>query len=320
MDTPDGWVQRLSLRHLQILVTLADRASISDTARVLASTQPAISKWLRELETQLGAPLFDRQPRGLQLTGHGQVLVSHARRILSEVRRAHQNLSSLHASGSWRVQLGSTPIAVTALVPSAIAHFLGAHPLARVELHEHTLALLLEKLDRGELDVVVGSLTDFEPRPGIRTEALYAEPLCVVARAGHPLTRPARRLDWDQLAAHDWVLWPEGTQNRRMLDNALTRAGRGPLNSGVESSSLLSTLGLVERSDLLAAVSAPLAQRFAEAGRLAVLPFKLGAESLVGLCWREEPLQIVSTLELLRSLRTCAAQAQTRPVPPLETA
>lgn len=305
VDGATGWIPRLNLRHLQLLVRLTELRSISDAARAMSTTQPALSKWLRELEEDIGAPLFERRIRGLEPTEHGQVLLLHARRALNEMQRARDNLAALHGSRSRKVLLGSAPASTTALVPLAIARFLELHPQAQVELCERTMSVLLQKLERGELDVIVGSLDGLPPSDGVHSELLHSEPLKIIARAGHPLAT-RKRLAWDDLYAYGWVLWPRDTVNRSKLDAALANAGRGPLPCRVESSSMLANMTLIERTDLLCAVSNRLARHFAERLQLVTLGFSLEVETPIGMCWREQPLQEASTLDLLRSLRESA--------------
>ncbi len=304
---PGAWIPRLNLRHLQLLVTLVELGSISDTARAMSTTQPALSKWLKELEDEVGAPLFERHTRGLSPTGHGRVLLTHAQRVLNEMDRAQDNLAALHGSSSHRVMLGTAPASITELVPAAIAGFLQRHPKARVELHENTMRVLLQKLEQGELDVVVGSLDKYQPSPSLHSEMLYSEPMKVVVRAGHPLAGK-KRVVWDDLFAYDWVLWPQGTANRGKLDMALAQAGRGPLPCRVESSSLIANFALLQQSDLLCVVSNRLARHFAQRQEVVPLDFALGVESSIGMCWRDEPLQEISTLDMLQSLRQVASR------------
>lgn len=303
---PGTWIPRLNLRHLQLLVNLAELGSISDTARAMSTTQPALSKWLKELEDEVGAPLFERHARGLSPTGHGRILLTHAQRVLNEMDRAQDNLAALHGSSSHRVLLGTAPASVTELVPAAVAGFLHTFPKARVEVHENTMHVLLQKLEQGQLDVVVGSLDQYEPSPSLHSEMLYSEPMKIVARAGHPLLGK-KRVGWDDLFDYDWVLWPHGTANRGKLDAALAQAGRGPLPCRVESSSLIANFTLLQRSDLLCMVSNRLAQHFAKRMEVVSLDFPLGVESAIGMCWRDEPLQDASTLEMLKILRQAAS-------------
>lgn len=122
------WTRRLRMQHLQLLVSLEETGSVSEAARATFSTQPALSKWLKELEDDVGAPLFERHARGLKPTVQGLMLLGHARRVLSEMDRAQQNLAALQDGSSYRVAIGTSPASAPNLVPAAIMKFLEGHP------------------------------------------------------------------------------------------------------------------------------------------------------------------------------------------------
>jgi len=301
------WTRRLRPRHLQLLVKLAETGSLSDTARQAHSTQPGLSKWLKELEEDAGAPLFLRHARGLQATPQGELLVSHALRILSEMERAQGNLDAMREGTSSTVAIGVSPAAAPSLVPDAIGYFLQRQPHARIALHEGTMNDLLERLDQGRLDVVVGRVDDYRPRLNLNSEMLFREPLRVVARPHHPLlSQPAP--DWNSLRGYDWLLWPQGTPIRSRLDQAVTNAGQKPLPCRVESTSLMANLWLLQSSDMLAVASARVAEHFSRRGLMQVVPFALDAEGAIGMCWRDEPHPQTALTDLLDTLRLASRQ------------
>lgn len=299
------WTRRLRLRHLHLLVSLAETGSLSDTARIAHTTQPGMSKWLKELEEDVGATLFERHARGLRPTPHGLMLLGHAQRILSEMARAQHNLEALQEGDSRSVALGTSPAAAPGLAPDAITYFLRLHPRARVQLQENTMNALLDKLEQGQIDVVVGRLDNYQSRANLRCELLYNEPMQVVARPDHPLAK-RNDLAWDDLNAYDWILWPKDTPIRTRLDTALAHAGLKPLTGRIESSSLMANLWLLQSSNMLSVASGRVAEHFTNGGLLAPLPFVLDAEGAIGMCWRDEPLQDSTTLDLLDSLRLAA--------------
>ncbi|MGV6477383.1 LysR family transcriptional regulator [Azotobacter vinelandii] len=296
------WSQRLRLRHLNLLIKLAETGSLSDTARQMHTTQPGLSKWLKELEEDVGAPLFERHSRGLRPTAQGGLLLDHARRILGEMQRAQGNLEALKQGNSLVVALGTSPASAPTLVPAAIMGFLERNPQARVELQEGTMNTLLERLEQGQLDVVIGRLDNYEPRATLCSEMLYREPLRIVARPDHPLAR-RERLEWGDLSDYDWILWPRGTPIRSRLDGALANAGRKPLPCRIESSSQVGNLWLVKHSDMLSVSSERVAAYFAGRGLLTVLPCEIEAAGSLGMCWRDDPHQARATLDLLECLR-----------------
>lgn len=282
------WTTRLRLRHLQLLISLAETGSVSDAARTANTTQPGLSKWLKDLEEDAGATLFERHARGLHPTAQGELLINHVRRILSEMERAQNNMDALKEGNAPSIAVGTSPASAPSLVPDAIAYFLAMHPRAHVSLQESTMNVLLERLELGHLDLVVGRLDSYQPRQTLNSQMLFREPMQVIARPGHPLTLKPD-VGWDDLYKFDWILWPEGTPIRQRLDSALSNAGLKPLPSRVESSSLMANLWLLQTSDMLSIASGRIAEHFTHRGLVKALDFEMDAEGCIGVCWRDEP-------------------------------
>ena len=297
--------RRLRLHHLKWLVSLAEPGSISEAARACFSTQPALSKWLKDLEESIGAPLFERHARGLNPTAHGLTLLAHARRVLSEMERARHNLDTLQGTSTLRVAIGTSAASAPNLVPAAIMEFLRRHPMAQVDLEENTMTALLERLELGQLDLVVGRLDSYVPSHTLRSARLYDEKMRIVCRADHPLTQRTG-LTWDDLYNVNWILWPTTSPIRSKLDMALAHAGRPPLPCRIESSSLVGNLWLLQYSDLLSVASERVAEHFALRGLLVSLDFELDATGSLGMCWRDEPFTDVALPDLMASLRHAA--------------
>jgi DNA-binding transcriptional LysR family regulator len=113
------WTYRLRLRHLQVLLSLASTGNLSQSAAALNSTQPALSKWLKELEEDVGLPLFERHARGLRPTSYGEALIEHARRIEAHLDIARDDMQALRAGGSGLVSIGTSGVSAADTVPPA---------------------------------------------------------------------------------------------------------------------------------------------------------------------------------------------------------
>lgn len=301
-------IQRMRLQHLQLLVSLTQNGNLSDTARQLHTTQPGLSRWLKELEEQVGTQLFERYARGVRPTKAGQLLTDHAIKILTKIRRAEDDLAALQ-QGSLRVlTLGTSPATAPSLVPDAVIAFLKLYPQAKIEIQENTMDTQLERLEQGRLDIALGRLDNYKPQAGIQVETLYREPLRVVARPGHPLAGQTN-LCWEDLYAYEWIVWPDGTPIRSKLDIALTLAGKPPPVYRVQSSSQLANLRLLQNSDLLALGSAQVARHFADRGLVVPLNFTIESDAgAVGMCWRDDSKTDQLLLQLLNCFRAIAAQ------------
>ena len=300
-----NWTKRLRLKHLEHLIILARTGNLSDTARLTHSTQPGLSRWLKELEEDVGAPLFERHARGLRPTPTGKILIAHAQRISSEIERTQHNLDAYQQGVEQVIRIGTSPATSANFVPQAIMTFLARHPKTRVEIQESTMDALLKKLKSGQLDVVVGRFDNYQPEHTLLNETLYSEKLYVIARRDHPLCNHPS-LSWETLCQYDWIVWPHGAPIRTRLDAALTRAGRKPPTYRIESASQVSSLWLLSHSDMISISSEHVARYFISRGLISFLDFEIEVDSApgaVGMCWRDEQHPQESTLELLNCLR-----------------
>lgn len=305
-----NWTRRLRINHLHLLISLTETGNLSDTARVLHTTQPGLSKWLKELEEDIGAPLFERHSRGLQPTAMGSLMVGHAKRIINEMSRAQYDLEALKDGSVRTIIVGTSPASAPTFVPSAIKKFLQKYPNARIEIQEGIMNSLVKKLENGKLDIVVGRMDNYQPRPTLFSEILYRESLSIVARTDHPLAQQ-KNLCWDALYDYEWIVWPTGTPIRSKLDIALTAAGRKPPNYRIESTSQIGNLWLIQYTDMLSVVSERVALYFKERGLLSVLDVNLeGDKGSIGMCWRDEVHLDESTQDLLECFRQSAPISQ----------
>ncbi len=242
---------RLKFRQLKLLVTVGEKGNIVRASKALNMAQPAATKIIIDLEATLGLKLFDRSPRGVTPTMYGDILIRHAKLILSQLRQMSEELTSVHHGASGRVAVGTLLAAAPALLPKTISIMQEDRPNISIALHEGTNDVLMPALRVGDLDFVVGRLPKFRGREGLVQEALYNEPIVVVARRGHPL-EGKKNLKMKKLAEYDWILPPAQTSLRRQIEASFQNEGVEPPLNSVESISILANLKLLIESDMLA--------------------------------------------------------------------
>lgn len=304
------WTHRLRLRQLQMLLSLAQTGNMSQSAQSLHTAQPALSKWLKELEEDLGFTLFERHARGLRPTPQGEALIAHARRIEAHLDTARDDMQALRDGGSGMVVVGTSGASASDVVPMAVLRLLEWLPRAQVRLAESTMNVLMRQLATGELDVVVGRSAPELHDSHIHAEMLYMEPIHLVARPQHPLLvqQPAQGLQWQDLMAYRWLVWPRGTPIRNALENALATAGHALPQGCVESNSVTLNLTLLGHSDMIGLASHRAALRFSQMGVLRVLPLRLSGFGSVSMYWRENTTDRTAVASTLRALREVAGQ------------
>ncbi|MCW6510774.1 LysR substrate-binding domain-containing protein [Lichenifustis flavocetrariae] len=150
----------LDIRMLRSLVSVVDSGSITETARRLGRTQPAITLQLKRLEELAGKPLFSHEGRRMALTSDGDTVLTYAKSIL----RLHDELLSQLAAPSieGHVVLGTPDLYAAFLLPSILSVFRRAFPGIQVELNCSLSTPLVNLVKRGEVDVaLVTRMNDF---------------------------------------------------------------------------------------------------------------------------------------------------------------
>src|SRR5262249_2969013 len=144
---------------LVVLTSIADHGSLARAAENLHVTQPVLTRALKELETMLGVPLFERGPRGMTPTLYGTTFVEHARAILGQVRQAGQQITDIAQAQTGAVRVGTHLAGSNLLLPKAIERLKRHHPGVTVIVREATPDVLLAALRSGDLDITVGRIT-----------------------------------------------------------------------------------------------------------------------------------------------------------------
>ncbi len=150
-----AWLMDIDL--LEAFRAIARHGSITNAAHALGHTQSAVSRQVAALETEIGARLLDRLPRGVALTEEGRCVLPHAEAMLDRLATARRDLDALRGLAGGRLRVGAFPTAVAALVPQALAAFRAAHADVALTLVEGRTPELLERLLAGDADVAVVS-------------------------------------------------------------------------------------------------------------------------------------------------------------------
>ena len=262
---------RLKLRHLVLVVAIADQGSVLHAAEQLRLAQPAATRSLREVEHILGVELFDRGPRGCTPTLFGDAFLEHARTVLAELRRAGDRIAGLADGEVGVVTVGTVLAGSNVLLPRAIMSLKTARPGITVVVKEATFDVHVPRLLAGEIDLILSRLNPVADDQGLRQISLYAEPIRLVVRRGHPaLSVPGVTLA--DLFAYPWVLPLEQTALRAELEQVFRDHGlRLPANL-VECTSSLTVRTLVRETDMIAALPELVARTDTD---LAALPVSL---------------------------------------------
>ena len=303
-----NWTRHLRIRHLITLTALHEARNLSHTAKQMGITQPALSKWLREMEQDLGVLLFERHHRGLVPTAYCDLLVARAHLVLNELSRTASLLDAVASGTSGSLHIGCTPVAMTDLLPAALTELQQRHPTACVKISDGTLDTLLPQLESGKLDLIVSRIEDRRYGGDLAHEILYEESTVVIAGVDHPLAGK-KDVTWPDALAYPWVGPPSNSPLRAELEQALALAQQPFPQVFVETSSTVLNASLLQRTTMLGIISGRPARYLQAAGRITVLDLSISRSSRVGVMWRRESPHNRLLQALLEALRQ-AAQAR----------
>lgn len=265
---------RLKTRQLLLLTALDEERNIHRAANELNMTQPAASKQLKDLEDMLGVSLFDRLPRGMRPTIYGEAMIRHARMALTSLSQAHEDIVALKSGLSGQVDVGVILSPGMALIPPAIGRIKAQSPMLRIGVEVESSNILLARLLRGELDFMVARILDEADTVNLSYEELSDEPVCAVARVGHPL-HSAANLQLSDISEAGWILAPKGSILRYRCDQMFHKAGLKPPTNVVDTTAILVITSLLQQTDFLHPMPVEVARYYEQAGLLSILPIEL---------------------------------------------
>lgn len=143
----------MNTRHAQLVLTIARFGSITAAAKALYLTQPTLSATLKQIETQVGEPLFVRGRASMELTRAGELYVQAARRIIQIETQLDEAIATLHGKQEGALHLGLPIRRAGELLPQILPDFIASWPGIRIEVTEGTAEQLEQKLLSHELDI-----------------------------------------------------------------------------------------------------------------------------------------------------------------------
>ncbi|AOJ43437.1 LysR family transcriptional regulator [Burkholderia lata] len=268
-------LRRLRVRDMETLDSLGRTRSFARTAEAASITQPALSKWLRELEDALGLPLFERTSRRVAPTVYGDALLECIGRVLTDMRGVAPAFDALRTGTGRPVSIGLLPNMAPQLIPGALAWLQEAGRPVQLNVREDTLDRMLAQAQRHELDLLVCRLDASALSAGLDVAPLYRDDMIVVCGPRHPLLRRAR-IGWRDAAAFPWIAPPLGSPARTALDAEFANAGLPPPPVRMESVSWQTNRVVAEQSPCLFVQSARAFELAVRSGeRVGRLPLKL---------------------------------------------
>ncbi|MFI7050034.1 LysR family transcriptional regulator [Streptosporangium sandarakinum] len=233
----------MQLQQLAYFVAVAEARHFTHAAERMRVAQPSLSKQIKALEADLGAPLFSRARGNVTLTAAGEALLPLARRMLADAETARREVAELVGLRRGRVRLGATPSLCAGLMADALARFHRDYPGIELLVEEGGSRDLVRALARGQLDLALIIMPLQSDDPALATEEVLRENLVVVSPTDSPVRRPYLRME--ELRGRPMVMFRRGYDLREATLSACRQAGFEPRLS-VEGGEMDAVLRFVE--------------------------------------------------------------------------
>ncbi|WP_332846518.1 LysR family transcriptional regulator [Pseudomonas lactucae] len=243
---------QIDLRDLRYFEKIAELGHVRKAAEQLHLSQPALSKCIRRLEDILGAPLFERAGRGIQLTAVGQVLLRQARKLNNLTEHALQEVSEFAKGETGIVRVGCGPVMAESLMPNICELAMQQMPRVRLQITLGMNYFLREQLRQGNLDLILGLVSESDDE--FVMHPLMDDTVVVAASPAHPLFRK-QRVVIEDLLAYRWLLPIHAVASRQWLDEAFRSRGMVLPQAQIETNTIPLLLTTVAKSLLLCFVS-----------------------------------------------------------------
>ena len=270
----------MELRHLRYFTAVADARHFGRAARSVHVSQPTLSQQIRQLEEELGTPLFERARTGVRLTQAGELFRTYASRALEDVDAGRVAVGALRGLATGALRVGYPP-SMRGIVVPALATVLRRHPGLALSAEEGVVRRVERRLADGKLDV---GLAYAPPRsPDLDAEPIFDSRLALVVARGHALAG-AESVTARQLAREPFALLSRGLRVRARVD-AYFAATRIAPRLALESNAVGTVLAIVRAGLAVTILPEP---HLTDAERLVVKRLSPAPRTeLAALVWRK---------------------------------
>ncbi|MDB5774198.1 MAG: LysR family transcriptional regulator [Herbaspirillum sp.] len=310
--------RRIKFRHLLCFLAVAQQRSLQNAAATLSITQPAVSNTIKELEGILEVRLFRRSRKGTELTQHAEAFFPHAEACINSLQQAANSVGWTRNANNPIIRIGAARALIASFVPQVLMTFRQRVRHIQVNVLTGTTRDLTAQLRDREFDFVLCRYSEPEQTVGLSFEYLYADPLVVVVRPGHPLHKSSAAAD-DELPPFIAILPLKTSINRPAVDTLAMALGLGPITDFIESHSILLGRTYTLKSDAIWFAPWSAVKDDVEMGALVkLLPSAKGKNETaglmarsVGLMMRSNSVPTAETQLLIGVIRECALEHRT---------
>lgn len=246
----------MDFRVLRYFMACVENKTMHAAAAAVHVSQPALSKAINGLEAELGVPLLDRRPRGVEPTRFGEVLFRYAKMIDSDLRRAVAEIDAMRGLTRGTIVIGVIPT-MSAVMGEVARQVMEVLPGLRLKLKIAFSAELTAALLDGELDTALVLLPADSGPLGLGFEPLVQTGPRLAVRPEHPLAG-RDDLSLADLASYPWLIPDYPPSHREIINRAFLDAGMPPPQSAIDVSTVILFDTVVQNTDLITVVPSTL--------------------------------------------------------------
>lgn len=255
------------LQELRAFLAVVEAGSLGKAAETLSITQPALSRIVKRLETDVGEPLFERHSGGMRVTVYGKALLPHAQLLHREETIARDEIKRMRGLATGVLRIGVTAGASAYFLPKALGEFLDKWPSIAVEVVEGIWDDLTCALASYQVDLVLAPESSESAQIVSAKNCTWHEKMSVVVGAAHPLRgRSAVRMK--DLAEERWCFVPQATEPHNRLSRLFETKGLRPPVMAVTSTSIPLLKSLVAYAGFVSWLTAPMYSAEVKAGMI----------------------------------------------------
>ncbi|WFL79060.1 LysR family transcriptional regulator [Altererythrobacter arenosus] len=266
----------VTLRQLNYLLQVQEKASFTAAADLLGITQPALSIAIAQLEEAVGATLVERGTRPVTLTEVGEIMAACAQRVSREIKLAREEIGALESGSIGRLDICMSPSATGTAVTEVLSQMVEEFPLLEIHISHGVLPAAADRLHSGDISVLLGTSADNQQDKALKIDPLLDVDMLVVAGAGHPLSRK-KKVALEDLTAHPWIQIGDIRSNFPEWGRTFTRAKLDQPRLAVDIRNITLVREMLMQGKLLTVLPRPLVEADLKAGLLcSVTPPNLG--------------------------------------------
>jgi DNA-binding transcriptional LysR family regulator len=275
-----GFDMLLDARQLEHLAAIVDHSTLQKAANYLGTSQPALSRMLRQIEDRIGMPLFERGSRPLVVTEIGRKLSDQGRAIKAARTRAAEDITLNTRGMSGMLKIGAPPFLCERLVGDAIATFFETRKDVEIHLTSDYFPALERAILLKQIDIIICPIKlVVASKAELGVEPLFKDEHVIVARKDHALAKKAA-ITTEDLENAAWIGHAQHSMLHTDMATALASIGVTNLKFGFHSVSAGANFEMLRKTDFLTVLPRYALSRIQTDNGLSVLPIKFDTVGL----------------------------------------